>query len=388
MKYDLIEKHSKKLGIFSDFHLGVESDSKLRIDEAKSCMKWIIKTFKNEGVDWVVFCGDFFNSRYSINVNTLNAGIELMQDLAYNFEKIILIEGNHDTYYKNTNVVNSVTFLKNLTKNDNIIVVDEKPFFLKIMDLSFGFYPWGYGLEKVDEIEGYETPNFGFGHFELNGVEQAGSISTGNKYSLHDMFKLGETIFSGHYHKNKVYHDLQSKKFLYMIGSPLQLNWGEYNQEKIILTLDASTTEFKEHKNNVNATFEKLYYSKFQKEEYSEADLKRLCQKNFVKFVIDAQYKFEEILKFSDIIKKLHPHSLEFDYLISSTTPEVTAVESPQIELKEKTNKDYLIEYLETIFPEYKKIDEKYDLNYLKELANSYFEKACLPKEEREEVEI
>ena len=55
---------------------------------------------------------------------------------------------------------------------------------------------------------------------------------------------------------------------------------------------------------------------------------------------------------------------------------------------KAKTNKDYLIEYLENVFGEYKKIDDSYDFDYLKELAMSYFDKALLPKNEREEQEL
>lgn len=374
--------------MFSDLHVGVESDSKLRIDETKQCMKWIVKTFKKENVDWVIFCGDFFNSRYSINVNTLNAGIEMIQDLAYNFEKVILIEGNHDTYYKNTNSVNSVTFMKSLSKNDNIVVVDEKPFFIKIGETTMGMYPWGYDVNSVKEIEGYETPRFGFGHFEFNGAELVGHVSVGNKYNLHDMFILGDTLFSGHYHGNKTYRDIQLDKFLYMIGSPLQLNWGDFGQEKMIITLDLSTESFKEFKNEVNARHEKVFYSKFINKEYDRETLQNLCTKNFVKFVIDAQYKFDLILKCSEIIKKLKPHSLEFDYLISSTISEANDFNDESGNIKSKTNKDYLIEYIESVFPEYKKVNADLDLDYLKDLANSYFDKALLPKEEREDHEL
>ncbi len=379
---------SRRSGIFSDLHIGVEQDSKLRIDETKQCVKWIVKTFKKENVDWVIFCGDLFNSRYSINVNTLNAGIEMIQDLSYNFEKVILIEGNHDTYYKNSNSVNSVTFMKNLSENDNIIVVDEKPVFIKMNECTLGFYPWGYDLESVKSIDDFETPTFGFGHFEFNGAELVGHVSSGNKYNLKDMFVLGDTLFSGHYHKNKIYNDIQLNKYLYMVGSPLQLNWGDYDQDKKIITLDLKKDGLKEFVNETNARYEKVFYSKFQNKEYNKDSLTKLCAKNFVKFVIDASYKFESILKYSDIIKLLKPHSLEFDYLISLTSTETESFNEESVNVKSKTNKDYLIEYIESIFPEYKKVDESLDLNYLKELANTYFDKAMLPKEEREEYEL
>ena len=386
MEFDFSIDEHKKIGIFSDLHIGVDSDSKLRINESKKCVKWLIKKFKEVGVDWVIFCGDLFNSRYSINVNTLNVGIELVQDLSYNFEKVVLIEGNHDTYYKNSNSVNSISFLGNLACNDNILIVDEKPRFVKLGDLTYGFYPWGFTPDDVGKIPEFEVPDFGFGHFELNGIELVGQVSTGSKFNLSDMFALGNELFSGHYHRNGVYKDTQSGKVLHMVGAPLQLNWGDCNQDRKIGVLDGM--KWQEIVNDVNAKFEKTFYSKFKNKTYTVDALKKICQKNFVKFVIDMPYQFEEILKCNEVIKKLNPYSLEFDYLISATGK---LEDESQIELdtcKSKTNETYLIEYLEEVFDEYKKQDDSYDLAYLKDLALTYFNKALLPKEEREEKDL
>lgn len=56
MEFAIATKAPKKIGIFSDIHVGVASDSKLRLDETKKCIDWIVKTFKEEEVDWVMFC--------------------------------------------------------------------------------------------------------------------------------------------------------------------------------------------------------------------------------------------------------------------------------------------------------------------------------------------
>jgi len=386
MRYDIIEESEKKIGIFSDLHVGVESDSKVRINETKKCIEWIVRKFKENEVDWIVFCGDLFNARYSINVNTLNVGIEIVQDLAFNFEKVILIEGNHDTYYKNSNSVNSISFLANLSENENIIVVDEHPKFAKIGMRTYGFYPWGFTPESISSIEDFIKPDFGFGHFELNGIELVGQVSSGSKFDLADMFVLGDELFSGHYHKNGVYRETKSGKTLRMIGASLQLNWGDYHQDKKIGILENG--KYSEIVNDVNARFEKVFYSGFKCKKYTVESLKSLCKKNFIKFVIDMPYQFDEILKCNELIKKLGPYSLEFDYLISSTGVIEEQADMEIDSCKAKTNKDYLIEYIESIFEEYKKVDDSYDLDYLKKLAVSYFDKAMLPKEEREEQEL
>lgn len=36
----------------------------------------------------------------------------------------------------------------------------------------------------------------GFGHFEANGIELAGNVSSGAKYNFPDLFKLADYIFS------------------------------------------------------------------------------------------------------------------------------------------------------------------------------------------------
>lgn len=387
MIYKIEEKLDKRIGIFSDLHTGVSSDSKMRLSETIKCCDWIIECFKKENVNWIIFCGDFFNSRYSVNVNTLNVGIEIIEKFSNEFEKVFLIAGNHDTYYKNTNEINSVKLFQKFNKKNNVIVIDQDAFFIKVNKTTIGLYPWEYDLEKLKNIENYETPKYGFGHFEMNGIELTGSISKGSKYNLSDLFILGNTLFSGHYHGNKVYKDFKTKKHLYMIGSPLQLDWGDYGKDKKIIVLDTDLDEYFEFKNKVNSKFEKLFYSKFENNEYDNNDLKKLCSNNFIKLVMDSKYQIEGVMKFNTIVKDYDPHSIELDYLISIANEVITESTDEMIKASSKTNKDYLIEYLEKAFPEYEKINESINLNYLKELAEGYYQKSLLNEKERKELE-
>ena len=388
MNYYIEEKQDKKIGIFSDLHIGVSSDSKLKLSETIKCCKWIIDKFKSENVEWVIFCGDLFNSRYSINVNTLNVGISLIEKFSNAFEKIFLIAGNHDTYYKNTNEINSVKLFQKFNKNNNVIVIDQDPLFLNVNKTTFGLYPWEYDISKIKEIDNYITPDLGFGHFEMNGVELTGSISSGSKYNLSDLFVLGKTLFSGHYHGNKIYHDKEQRK-LYMIGSPLQLDWGDYGKDKKILVFDTDNIEkIKEFKNHTNAKFEKLFYSDFEKGNYNEENLSKLCKHNFIKLVMDSKYHIENVMKFNTVVKDYDPHTIELDYLISISNEIITESTDEMIKASSKTNKDYLIEYLDKVFPEYEKINEAININYLKEIAESYYNKSLLDKTEQQEIEL
>lgn len=388
MEFIVKTNQNKKIGCFTDLHIGVSSDNKIRLNETLKCVHWIIEKFKSEKVDYVIFLGDLFNSRYSVNVNTLNIGIEIISLLSENFEYLFLIAGNHDVYYKNTNEVNSVSFLEKISSNENIFVVDKDAKFLNINGKIFGLYPWAYDLEKIKDINDYKIPDFGFGHFEFNGAELTGSISKGSKYNLSDLFDLGKILFSGHYHGNKTYQCLSKNSYLYMIGSPLQLDWGDYGKEKKIITFSSDETDFKEFLNETNSRFEKVFYSDFKNEHYNEKLLKKLCHKNFVKFVIDSQYTFESILKITGDIKNYSPLTLELDYLISIANNTISESADEMIKTKSKTNKDYLLEYLNVVFEEYKKVDAQLDLNYLKEMASSYFDKANLSKQDQKNDDL
>ena len=134
MKYNLVDTVNKKIGIFTDLHGGINKDSQYRLKETEKCVDWIISTFKKAKVDYVIFCGDLFDSRFSINVQTLNVVIKCIQNLAYSFEKIFLIVGNHDTFYKNINTVNSVKFLEKLSQTENLVIIEQDPYFIQIQD--------------------------------------------------------------------------------------------------------------------------------------------------------------------------------------------------------------------------------------------------------------
>ncbi len=129
--------------------------------ETEKCIDWIIKVFKKEKVDYIIFNGDLFDSRFAINVQTLNSAITCIQNLAYNFEKVFLIVGNHDTFYKNVNTVNSVKFLEKLTQTENLVIVESDPYFIMIQDKVLGLFPWGFNPnEDLDKYKSYQPCDY------------------------------------------------------------------------------------------------------------------------------------------------------------------------------------------------------------------------------------
>ena len=380
MKFDITTNKNIKLGIFTDLHLGVQKDALTRLEQTNKCIDWIIKQFKKQGVEWIIFDGDFFDSRFSINVQTLNYAIDIINKLSQYFNKLFFIIGNHDTYYKNTNETNSISFFKEIGGIEDVIIIQEQPYFIQIQDKTIGLFPWGFDIDNyLNQNKDYEVVDYGFGHFEINGIEQAGSVSSGCKYHYNDLAKLANIVYSGHYHNSATYKD----NTVIMLGSPLQLNWGEYNRSKYIYTLDVVNDQFISYQNKVNSRFEKIYYSSLENNKYTEKKLQKLVHHNFIKFVIDKTYKFEDVLKYTDILKKYKPLTLEIEYLISLTSDIISQSTEQLVKSNSKDNKEYLHQYIQQIYKPLKQADDSINLQMLEQLVDTYYKKSLLSESQR-----
>lgn len=372
MNFKITTNKNKKIGLFTDIHCGVEKDSTDRLKETEVCFNWIIETFKKENVDWVFFLGDLFDSRFSINTKTLNTAISGIERLSKEFELVTIILGNHDSYYKNTNDINSVDFLEKVSANNNVIIVSKEPIYYNICGKTFGLYPWGSEALLFDENSNIETCNYAFGHFEVNGVLQPSGLSSGGRTNSSDLYKFGDYIFSGHYHINKLYKSTSGKNALQMVGSPLQLNWSDYGLSKYVYTLNVCDDNIRALGNSQNAIYEKIFYSKLEKNQYTQADLNRLCNNNYIKLVIDEKYEFNKIVNYLSILKQFSVRSLETEYLISLTTTLMKNVDIKDRD-ESKTNIDYILEYIDNLYTDISSIDGDIDRDKLVEYAKSYY---------------
>ena len=114
-----------KVAIITDQHFGARNDSIHFLDYYE---KFYTGTFfpvlDSESIDTVLILGDTFDRRKYINFYTFKRSREMFFDeLARRNIKVFMLAGNHDTYFKNTNEVNSVRLL--LQEYINIQVIDD-----------------------------------------------------------------------------------------------------------------------------------------------------------------------------------------------------------------------------------------------------------------------
>jgi DNA repair exonuclease SbcCD nuclease subunit len=146
--------------------------------------------------------------------------------------KFYVIDGNHDLSGKGHKVVSA---LKPLRYVPGLTWVP----FNETLEIGNVFMV-PYGPDMVDKIK-KGNADILISHFGLNeGVLNSG-ISIVADISLNNLIGKYKMVLLGHYHKPQeiIRDDIQ----LYYSGSPIQLDWGEKNDDKRFLVVDTETLE-------------------------------------------------------------------------------------------------------------------------------------------------
>lgn len=253
-----------KIAIIADTHFGVKNDSPFMLDYQEKFFEGFFKDCRERGVEKIVHLGDFFDRRRHINFHTLNRVrkffLQRIRDYGMTMDVVV---GNHDCFFKDSIGVNSVSEI--FCEYPEISVID-KPVFVDGIGL---FCPWindetrDLVMEMLDKHHG--TDSVVFGHFEIAGID----IGGGSEYdSIIDKKSLAgyRKVFSGHYHTHNEYY----------VGSPYQLTWGDYGDDKGYVVLD-TVTGVDEFVVNKNEMYVKVLYN---------SDVK-----DYVSTFVDGSYK-------------------------------------------------------------------------------------------------
>ena len=189
---------------FTDCHFGNKNNSEVFNQDCLDCFDFIIKECKKENIKTLVFGGDFFHNRATLNVSTINYAITGMNKLQQNFDKIYLILGNHDLYYRNRRDIHSIKIFES---HDNVKVIDK---ITQIDDMLL--VPWLVNdewQEFRDTLSSYTGIKKIVGHFELP------YFKLNSKVTMHETGKLKASdlasidyVFSGHFHTRQTVNNI------------------------------------------------------------------------------------------------------------------------------------------------------------------------------------
>jgi DNA repair exonuclease SbcCD nuclease subunit len=283
-----------KVAIITDQHFGARSDSIAFLDFFE---KFYDNTFfpalDANAIDTVLVLGDTFDRRKYINFYALDRAKKMFFDkLEERGIRVHMLAGNHDTYYKNTNEVNSPDLL--LVEYGNIDVIS-KPETIVIDGTSICMLPWicpeNY-QESLDHIKNTKA-EVCMGHLEIAGFAMYRGMESHDGLAK-ETFEKFDLVFSGHYHHRS------SDKHIHYLGNPYELTWQDYNDPRGFHLFDLSTREL-EFICNPYRMFERIEYNDKDQE---PVDLDALeLEYKYVKLVVVNKNDF---YKFDKFIQKLY----------------------------------------------------------------------------------
>jgi len=275
-----------KVAIITDTHYGARKGSKLFHDYFEKFYNDVFfPTLEKENITTVIHMGDAFDSRKSIDYQSLEWAKRVVFEPLRKY-KVHMIVGNHDCYYKNTNNVNSPQLL--LQSYDNIKTYDSAAE-VKIGNLDVLFLPWinQENEEYVYNLIQKTSCNCAMGHLEINGfAAYKGHIMEDGVESK--LFQKFDRVFSGHYHTRST-----DGKIFYL-GNPYEIYWNDLNDTRGFTIFDTETLEHTPIDNPYRMFYVIYYedtpYQTFNTTEYKDKIVKLVVRKKtdpkqFEKFV-------------------------------------------------------------------------------------------------------
>ena len=228
----------RKITIIGDLHLGIKNNS---IDwlqiQKEFLLDFLINTINedfNEDQDILFLEGDIFHSRESINVRIHDEALTIFKKLSEKFKRgVYIIIGNHDTYYKDRNIVHSLKSISNVADN---IHVFENPEILTINGShNFLMLPWVEDLTKLNQIieDHNELCDYIVCHADVKDFSFNKWTKIDHGIEV-DALSLYKRVYSGHIH-----HRQEFKNVLYT-GTPYQMDRGDRDNTKGFYQLDVS----------------------------------------------------------------------------------------------------------------------------------------------------
>jgi Calcineurin-like phosphoesterase len=202
----------KKAAVFTDIHFGLKSNSQVHNQDCSNFVEWFITKAEAEGCETCLFLGDFNHHRASINIQTLQYGLQALEKLNNAFDTVYFIPGNHDLYYRDRRDIHSVEWAKHLP---NVKIIND--FY---QEGNVVIAPWlvQEDYKKLKSMKG----KYLFGHFELPNFYMNAMVEMPDHGELNtEHIASFDKVFSGHFHKR------QAKKNVWYIGNAFPHNYAD-----------------------------------------------------------------------------------------------------------------------------------------------------------------
>lgn len=278
-----------KYAISADIHLSAYLQDQIvgernlpeRLNSIVITLENMVSDCIDNEIDTIVFAGDIYHDKSILHSIAQDIFLEFIR--RHRNINFIIIDGNHDK--SSMSKTSNISALKNCDMEPNVTMIHETT----VID-NISFIPWGKTM--IDDVKN-STQDYLISHFGVNEAELSNGMSLVADIKMSDLRKFKKVVL-GHYHKPQTLGNMS------YVGSPIQLDWGDKDQEKRFLILDTEldtitsipTRGYKKH-------FELLITSENKNEIIQEA--KRLKSEGH----LVAIKKFSKEINTDDIQKEI-----------------------------------------------------------------------------------
>lgn len=292
-----------KVAILNDTHAGIRNSSDIFLDNAEKFYSDVFFPYLLEnGIRRIIHLGDVFDNRKFINFRALNRFRKsFLSKLREHGIHMDIIPGNHDTYYKNTNELNSLKELLGHYMGE--VTIHMEPSVINLDGFKFALLPWICSENHDRSMEFINTCKADWlgGHLELAGFDVMRGVQSHHGLN-HKVFSRFEKVLSGHFHVGS------QQDNIHYLGTQLEFFWSDAGDEKGFHVLDTDTRDLTKIV-NPHTLFERIVYDD-SKADYSMYDTSHLDEK-FVKVVVINKSDLFTFDRFIDKIQNQKIHDLK-----------------------------------------------------------------------------
>lgn len=208
----------KRAAMFTDIHFGRKNNSDVHNQDCTNFVKWFVSQCVKHEADHIVFLGDWFEERDSINSVTTTYAMDCATLLNSLDIPVFFIVGNHDLYYRDNRDVYASYIYSSL---ENFVLIDQ-PLVTQDTLVPTMYAPFLFEEEYGSLSKYFDIPIW-MGHFEFKGFILTGDTFRKDTGPDPDNFSSPDHIFSGHFHKR------QAAKNVSYIGNAFPMDYGDIN---------------------------------------------------------------------------------------------------------------------------------------------------------------
>jgi len=245
-----------RIAILNDTHFGARNDNAAIAEHQHQFYREVFFPYLRENdIKTIFHLGDVTDRRKYINfVTAKNLEEQFMRVCAEEGIQLYMIAGNHDTYFKNTNDVNSLRQLYGNSSYDNLHLFWEEPVELDMDGCKIMLAPWicaenhDASMKAMAETKAQIL----MGHFEIVGYEMdKGHIC--DHGMDRNVFSKFDAVYSGHFHQPSSHGNIT------YLGAQYELTWSDYDQKRGFSVFDTSTRKMTYVRNPLRL-FHKITY--------------------------------------------------------------------------------------------------------------------------------